>query len=161
MVSARARYGYLAVVALAILLLDQVTKAAIREWLHFGGSIPLVPPALYLTHTTNRGVAFGLFSRFGDAFILVAALIMTAIFLYYRSLRGRRLLLRAALGMQLGGALGNLIDRLRFGEVTDFLDLRYAGNNVWPVFNTADSAIVVGVGMLLFCLVLRDDERGE
>ena len=83
---------------------------------------------------------------------------MAVIFWYYRSLRDRRLWLRTALGLQLGGALGNLLDRLRYGAVVDFIEFHIdAINYHWPVFNVADSAIVVGVGILIGCLVLQHD----
>ncbi|MGH2371630.1 MAG: signal peptidase II, partial [Chloroflexota bacterium] len=109
-------------------------------------------------YITNRGVAFGLFSRFGDVFVPVALVIMAVIFTYYRSLRQRRLWLRTALGLQLGGALGNLLDRLRYGAVVDFLDFHIDAINFhFAVFNLADSAIVIGVGILLTCLALQHD----
>jgi signal peptidase II len=153
-----ARYGHLAVVAGLTFAADQLSKAALKAALRPGDVIPVVPPVLDLHYITNRGVAFGLFSRFGDVFVPVALVIMAVIFGYYRSLRQRRLWLRTALGLQLGGALGNLLDRLRFGSVVDFIDFHIDALNFhWPVFNLADSAIVVGVGILLGCLVLRRD----
>src|SRR5919202_378767 len=107
-----------------------------------GDVIPVIPPVLDLHYITNRGVAFGLFSRFGDVFVPVALVIMAIIFGYYRSLSTRRLWLRIALGLQLGGALGNLLDRLRFGSVVDFMEFHVDAINFhYPVFNVADSAI--------------------
>jgi signal peptidase II len=83
---------------------------------------------------------------------------MTVIVIYYRGLEGRRIWLRTALALQLGGALGNLLDRLRYGAVVDFLDFHIDAINFhWPVFNLADTAIVVGVGILLACLTTQQE----
>ena len=123
-----------------------------------GDVIPIIPPVLDLHYITNRGVAFGLFSRLGDIFIPVAIVIMSVIFWYYRSVTNRRLWLRTALGLQLGGALGNLVDRVRFGSVVDFVEFHIDAINFhYPVFNLADSAIVIGVGILLACLFLQGE----
>ncbi|MBI3970284.1 MAG: signal peptidase II [Chloroflexi bacterium] len=138
--------------------LDQLTKYLVTRTMQLGEVIPVIPPVLDLHYITNRGVAFGLFSRFGDVFVPVAIVIMAVIFAYYRSLLGRRLSLRLALGMQLGGALGNLVDRLRRGSVVDFVDFHIDAIGFhWPVFNVADSAIVGGVAILLVCLTLQQD----
>jgi signal peptidase II len=153
------RYGFLILVAAATFALDQVTKQLIKSSMEPGDVIPVLPPVLDLHYITNRGVAFGLFSRFGDVFVPVALMIMTVIFGYYRSLASRRLWLRLALGMQLGGALGNLLDRLRFGSVVDFIEFHIDAINFhWPVFNASDSAICVGVAILLVCLTFQHDD---
>jgi signal peptidase II len=156
--SAEVRYSFLVSVAAAVFALDQASKAVVMATMPLGEVIPLIPPVLDLHHITNRGVAFGLFSRFGDIFVPVAILIMAVILGYYRSLRGRRLWLRIALALQLGGALGNLLDRLRYGAVVDFLDFHVDAIDFhWPVFNVADSAIVIGVGILLVCLTTQQE----
>jgi len=152
------RYSFLGLVAALTFVADQVSKQAVKANMQPGDVILLIPPVLDLHYITNRGVAFGLFSRFGDVFVPVALVIMTVIFSYYRSLRTRRLWLRIALGLQLGGALGNLLDRVRFGSVVDFLDFHVDAINFhWPVFNVADSAICVGVAILLVCLTFQHD----
>ncbi|HEU5319097.1 MAG TPA: signal peptidase II [Chloroflexota bacterium] len=156
--SPRRRYGFLALVAVAVFVLDQLTKALVMRSMEVGDVIPLVPPVLDLHYITNRGVAFGLFARLGDVFVPIALLIMSAIFWYYRSLRSRRLWLRTALGLQLGGALGNLLDRLRYGSVVDFVEFHIDPIGFrFAVFNVADSAIVVGVCILLATLLFRPD----
>jgi signal peptidase II len=153
------RYGFLAIVTLLTFAIDQVSKLAVKRLMQPGEAIPLLPPVLDLHYITNRGVAFGLFSRFGDAFVPLAIIIMTIILLYYRSLAAPRIWLRLALGLQLGGALGNLVDRLRFGSVVDFLDFHIDAINFhWPVFNMADSAIVVGVAILIAALTFQPDQ---
>jgi signal peptidase II len=156
--SAEVRFGYLIAVAAAVFTLDQLSKAIVKSTMELGEVIPLIPPFLDLHYITNRGVAFGLFSAFGDVFVPVAIAIMSVIVIYYRGLVGRRLLLRTALALQLGGALGNLLDRLRYGAVVDFLDFHIDAINFhWPVFNLADTAIVIGVGILLVCLTTQQE----
>jgi signal peptidase II len=157
--TAEVRYSYLVAVTATVFALDQASKAVVMSNMQLGDVIPLVPPVLDFHYITNRGVAFGLFSRFGDVFIPVAVVIMMVILGFYRTLRGPRLLLRTALALQLGGALGNLLDRLRFGAVVDFLDFHIPAINFYfPVFNLADSAIVLGVGILLVCLTFQGEE---
>jgi signal peptidase II len=154
----RRRYGFLALVAAIVFSLDQLTKALIMRSMQVGDVIPLLPPVLDLHYITNRGVAFGLLSRLGDVFVPVAVVIMSVIFWYYRSLRSPRLWLRTALGLQLGGALGNLLDRLRYGSVVDFVEFHVDPIGFrFAVFNVADSAIVIGVCILLATLLLRPD----
>ena len=99
-----------------------------------------------ITHTQNTGSAFGLFPDQNTALILVAFLGITILALLYRNLRPTTNLLRLSLGLQMGGAAGNLLDRLLQGHVTDFVDI-----GPWPVFNVADSSIVIGL-LLLFWL---------
>lgn len=111
-----------------------------------------------LTYTTNTGAAFGLFPDQGFLFVVIALVVITAIIVYYRHLPPGYGLARMALGLQLGGALGNLIDRLRQGYVVDFIDLNFWPMHNWPVFNLADSAIVVGVGLLAVTMLLEDIE---
>jgi signal peptidase II len=153
--SAEVRYSYLVSVAAAVFAIDQASKAVVMLTMPMGEVIPIIPPVLDLHYITNRGVAFGLFSRFGDIFIPVAVIIMLVILAFYRTLRGPRLWLRTALALQLGGALGNLLDRLRFGAVVDFLDFHIPAINFYfPVFNLADSAIVCG-GILAVLLAAR------
>jgi signal peptidase II len=119
-----------------------------------GSSVPIVPGTIFLTHTENSGAAFGLFPN-ATTLLIVTALIACALFLWMGRQGFNRRLFALACGMMLGGAAGNLLDRLRFGAVTDFLDLR-----VWPVFNLADTALTFGrafaaVGQLAGGRVLR------
>ena len=106
---------------------------------------------LAITYVTNSGVAFGLFKEAGTFFIFLAGIVIAAILYSLRRLPAQQRLVRIALGLALGGAVGNLIDRLRLGYVIDFIDFRF-----WPVFNVADSAIVAGVlnGAIGWVLIL-------
>ena len=142
------RGATLFVVALAIIALDQYTKALVRESLPLNASwmpIPWLDPFVTLTHVRNTGAAFGLFPSLGGLFRLVSLVVVVAIIFFFRRLAATSWLLCIAFGLQLGGATGNLIDRMVLGYVTDFVDVR-----VWPIFNVADSAIVVGTVLLAY-----------
>jgi signal peptidase II len=127
---------------------DQLTKllAVSAQW----HGVPLLPPIVYLTYVQNTGAAFGLFKGRQAVFIVMAVLIIAWIAWELRVNRPSGRLVQWSYGLMLGGAAGNLIDRVRFGYVIDFLDLR-----VWPVFNIGDSAITVGVSLLLLHALRR------
>jgi signal peptidase II len=138
--------------ALLIVAVDQLTKMWIRSYLPVGQSFPRTG-FLRLTHVSNTGGAFGLFQ--GHSFSLtivafagIAVLLVYALLIYHRFPSVDGMLGKSALGLVLGGTIGNLIDRLRFGYVTDFIDVGF-----WPTFNIADSAVVIGV--ILFAYSLR------
>lgn len=109
-----------------------------------------------VTHVVNPGAAFGLFPDQGSLFAVIAVVVVVAILVYYRYLPTHKWLVRLSLGLQLGGALGNLADRLQHGYVIDFIDFR-----IWPVFNFADVAIVTGVGILAYFLMQEPEEGDE
>jgi len=147
--------------AALVLLVDQISKYLVTAWLEEGRSWDIVPwlaSVFSVTHVTNTGAAFGLFPGWGDFFIIVAALVITAIIVYHHHLPDGQWLMRATLGLQLGGAIGNLVDRLRRGSVVDFIDLNFWPLHEWPVFNLADSSIVAGVALLAL-LVLLEERR--
>lgn len=139
-----------------VLVLDQLSKFWVVSSLPYGGRRSLVPGFCQLVHTTNRGVAFGLFADAGPLSQLLLLVLILALVAFvgwqlwqHRESPG----LRWALGSILGGALGNLADRLLRGEVVDFLDLyvSISGRTYhWPAFNLADSAITLGALALLF-----------
>jgi signal peptidase II len=134
-----------------ILLLDQPSKRFIEQWLPIGQSWAPFPDYAHLfqiTHTFNTGGVFGILQGWNEVIALVAVFVTGFILIYSWLLPAGHLLLRTALGLQLGGALGNLIDRLRQGHVTDFMDF-----GPWPVWNIADLAIVSGAVLLGFVLL--------
>lgn len=142
--------------ALATFLLDQGSKAVVRAMLLPSSSVPLISNLVYLTHTQNTGAAFGLFSG-AAPFLVVIALLVVALLLWLGKQGFDRRRMAVAMGMMLGGALGNLSDRLRFGAVTDFIDLR-----VWPIFNFADMALTFGAFLLLWwSIVDTSPKSGE
>ena len=133
--------------AALVVVADQITKRVMEDRLRGQRPIPVVDDILRLTYVENRGAAFGLLQDQTTFFVLVGILVIGVIAASYRYLPRSGFLLHLALGLQLGGAIGNLIDRIRQGYVVDFVDFGYHAN-WWPVFNVADSAIVVGVALL-------------
>jgi signal peptidase II len=142
-------------IACVVLLGDQVSKAWVIENIPLNSTYALIPPLrdfFLLTHITNSGAAFGLFPQLSLVFTFVALIVSVVIVAYYRSIPTGQWLVRLSLGLQLGGAIGNLIDRLRFGAVTDLIYTGIFPLVQFPVFNLADLAIVTGVGLLMFHL---------
>ncbi|MGC2741966.1 MAG: signal peptidase II [Candidatus Angelobacter sp.] len=151
-------------IALAVLLLDRLTKWAIAQTIPLEDAINIIPGFFRLTHLENTGAAFSIFadstSPFRTALLIafsVAALAVVSVLLW----RDRRRFHSGTLALSLimGGAVGNLWDRVSDGKVTDFLDF-YIGVHHWPPFNIADSAIVIGA-LLLFMRMLRNDRRSQ
>lgn len=139
----------LAVVA-SVLAADQLSKQLVHRYMALGESVP-AEGFLRLTYVTNTGGAFGLFTDqtlflTGASFVGIGVLL-----LFYRTHPWPGRLVRLSLGLLLGGAVGNLIDRLRSGEVIDFIDVGW-----WPVFNLADSSIVLGITLLIGLFLLAD-----
>jgi signal peptidase II len=153
----------LPVTAGLVVFLDQLSKYFVVARLAEGQSWEVAPwlaPIFSITHVTNTGAAFGLFRGGSDFFVIIAAIVIVAILVYYRQLPDGQWLMRVALGLQLGGAIGNnLLDRLRQGFVIDFIDLNFWPLHDWPVFNLADSSIVAGVTLL--ALLMLEEERRE
>ncbi len=143
------------IMAAGVFALDQVSKLVIDTLMHTGQSIPVIDGIFHLTYVRNPGAAFGILPYRTGFFVLATLVVTVLILIYYRQLPDGHQYLRAALALQLGGALGNLTDRVRLGAVIDFLDFR-----VWPVFNLADIAIVTGVGLLILDLVRSPREKG-
>jgi signal peptidase II len=133
----------------AVLALDQLTKHLVRATLERGEAFPESWPIRFV-HVTNTGAAFGILQE-QNAFLVITTVIgVAAILLYYWYPPFEHAVMTAAVGMILGGAIGNLSDRLRLGEVTDFIDFPH-----YPAFNVADSSIVVGVAVLVILFLLR------
>ena len=154
------RDAFLFLLALVVLVLDQASKAWILYHLAEGQSwdpLPGTGQFLLFTHITNTGAVFGLFRDQTILFSLIAVAVSVAIVAYYRYLPNDGFWLRASLGLQLGGALGNLVDRLHYGYVVDFINVGI-GNLRWYVFNVADSSLVVGVVILSIYLLTRHKE---
>lgn len=150
-------FGYLLLFAVAaiIIFFDQLTKSLIRErlpgitdqWLPFPDFLPFIK----IVHWKNTGAAFGLFKDASTILAILAMIVALAIILYFPRIPKHEKLMRIALAMQLGGALGNLIDRFKLGYVVDFIQL-----GSFPVFNIADSSITVGVGLLLLAMWISE-----
>lgn len=147
----RLRLAYLALAA-GVIVLDQATKAAVAAAIPLHGTTPVIPGFFDLTHVRNTGAAFGILAGAaspGRTLLLtgVALLVFCGVVLYAWRSPVRDRVLQTALAFISGGAVGNLIDRIRFDSVTDFLRF-YLGAHEWPSFNVADSAITIGVLLL-------------
>ncbi|WP_462325905.1 signal peptidase II [Desulfoplanes sp.] len=153
------KYKFVSFLALVIIILDQTTKIWVQGNISMYESIRVIPGFFDLVHVLNKGAAFGFLNR-ADIhwqtyfFIGVSALAVVLIFHLVKTVDRRDPFLFAGLGCILGGALGNMIDRIRIGEVIDFLDFYVAGHH-WPAFNVADMAISVGAFMLLVSFYQR------
>jgi signal peptidase II len=140
----------LGVVAAAAVGADQLTKLVVASALSLNENISVVGP-FSIHHVRNSGIAFGLFASRTSAVILLTVIAVGAMVIFFARSAQRHPALPVALGFVLGGSLSNLLDRIRLGYVTDFLDLRW-----WPAFNLADSFIVVGVALLFLSFVAAD-----
>jgi signal peptidase II len=142
----------LAAVALAAVAADQLTKRIVTSHLALDQGNHIVGP-FWIHHVQNSGIAFGLFSSRTAAVIVLTGIAVVWMLVFFARSGARHPVLPVALGLVIGGSMSNLLDRVRLGYVTDFLDLRY-----WPAFNLADSFIVIGVGILLVALLAADRE---
>lgn len=148
---------YFFIVAALVVLLDQTTKIYINSSIPIYGSLPVIEGLFNITHVRNTGAAFGLLAGAAPVFrcgfliaVTVAAIFLIIFYLWKRRTEG--IFFNFSLSLILGGAVGNLIDRVRLGEVIDFLDF-YIGSYHWPAFNVADFAISIGTILLIFSIL--------
>ncbi|MEC9438967.1 MAG: signal peptidase II [Chloroflexota bacterium] len=134
----------------AVFIFDQISKEFIRLWMPLGDSWPSTG-FLRIVHGTNTGSAFGLFAGFTNLLILASILGIAAVLYYFYRQGNNAIALRISLGLIVGGALGNLFDRVVFGKVVDFISVGW-----WPSFNIADSAISVGMFLLIFTMIFGE-----
>jgi signal peptidase II len=156
--SARGKYGLLAGIAGSVVVVDQVTKWIILKQVDLYQAITVVPGFFNITHILNPGGAFGFLSQQsplvrGIVFLLMSFLAVGLILWFYCKTPPTHRFLASGFALIFGGAVGNLIDRVRFGHVVDFLDF-YIGGWHWPAFNVADSAITTGIAIFLLHVVL-------
>jgi len=128
----------------------------ITSSMYHGESLAVFPPVFYITYVLNPGAAFGMLANQTNFFIVVSLLVIIGVLVGYRYLPRERVWTYISLGLVVGGAMGNLIDRIRLGLVIDFLDFR-----VWPVFNLADTAIVTGAFILVLDVWLADRKESR
>lgn len=145
--------GLIVLMALLVIAGDQYSKEWITSNLVMGQSLPQDAP-VRLTYVVNTGAAFGILPQYSLFLVVIAFLVIAIVLLYQRYLPAGNRVIMAALGLQMGGAIGNLIDRLRFGYVIDFVDIR-----VWPVFNLADFSISLGVALLAYFLIFSKEKK--
>jgi len=141
-------YTKLAVISGLVIIIDQITKILILKKLPLYHSVTIIPGLFNITHIHQDS------SLRNFLFILLASVAVCIIFYFYKNTNRTHPFLASGFALILGGAVGNLIDRIRFGKVVDFLDF-YVRNYHWPAFNVADSAITVGVTIFIFHLLFR------
>jgi signal peptidase II len=142
----------LVAIALAAVAADQLTKHIVASQLQLADGVHVVGP-LWIRHVQNSGIAFGLFAQATAVVIVLTGVAIAWMLFYFARSGARHPVLPVALGLVIGGSMSNLVDRVRLGYVTDFIDLRW-----WPSFNLADSFIVIGVLVLLVALMLAERE---
>ena len=145
---------WLFVLPLAVVILDQFSKYIVVENMALGESIPIIEEVFHLTYILNPGAAFGMFAHNRLFFIAIAVMVIGIIIWARREILASPWEVKAGCGLFLGGAIGNLIDRARQGLVIDFFDFR-----IWPVFNIADIAICIGVGLIIWNLLKTELKR--
>jgi signal peptidase II len=155
----KAKYLRFAGVVFLVVLMDQITKAMVLKMMPLFKSIVVIPGIFSLTHIHNPGGAFGFLSQNGGPWLhwmfLAAAVVALSMILYFHHQTPKtHPYLGLGLSLIFGGAIGNLIDRLRFGEVVDFLDF-YIAHLHWPTFNVADSAVTIGVGIFIIHILFK------
>ena len=150
-----------AVVASAVFVLDRITKIAVSSSVPAGSSVDVVGQWVRISHVTNSGAAFGLLPERTTLLSILSVVAVFAIVYYYRRLAADSRLIAATLGMQLGGAIGNLIDRIGQGYVVDFVDVGIPGGPRFWAFNVADSSIVVGIIAVSVLLWWQERQRGR
>ncbi|MBU9712442.1 signal peptidase II [Evansella tamaricis] len=148
------------VIAIVIILIDQFTKWLVVQNMELRESIPLIEGVIHLTSHRNAGAAFGMLQ--GQMWLFyIATVIVTAVVIYYIQVHVKESRwFGISLGLVLGGAIGNFIDRVFLGEVVDFIDV-YIFTYNFPIFNVADSALVVGVCMLIIHVIKEEKKQGK
>ncbi len=147
-------------IGIIILILDQLTKQAVRAHLVYGESRPIIEGFFNLVYVRNDGAAWNILSGHGIILILISVTVLVLLFIYRRSFLQEQLSHKILLGLLIGGIAGNLVDRIRFGWVTDFLDFQF-GSYHYPSFNVADSAICIAIGLYVITnLLQKKDEEG-
>lgn len=141
--------------ALFIVVIDQLSKFYIQTHMELGMSIPVIQDVFHITYILNPGAAFGLFENQTTFFVIIAVCMVVSAIYFYPMIPNQYRLLRFATGLVVGGAMGNVIDRIKTGYVVDFFDFR-----IWPIFNIADVGIVCGVGCIIFTIIYLYKEDG-
>ncbi|WP_027726116.1 signal peptidase II [Tuberibacillus calidus] len=144
-------------IGLIVLILDQLTKWIIVQQMHIGESIEIIPHFLYITSARNTGAAWSILEGQMWFFYLVTVVVLAIVIFYMQKYGRHRPFLGVALGLVIGGTLGNFIDRLFRGSVVDFIHV-FLGNYSYPVFNVADSSLVIGA-ILIVIFTLFDQKK--
>ena len=159
------KYWVLIITCVLVLFLDQYTKYQVEKELPLHHRIEVIRGFFDLTHVRNSGGAFGIFGgkggRWGTAvFVGISAIAIGSILFFFKRIKENEKTLALSFSLVLAGAIGNLIDRLRYGEVIDFLEF-YLSSFYWPAFNIADSAICIGIGLMALEILFWDHKKGS
>lgn len=144
------------ILAMAVVVIDQWSKYYIQTHMNLGMSIPVIPSVFHFTYILNPGAAFGILENQRIFFVIIGLIMIGAVLYLYPRIPAKMRLLRLGTGLMMGGAVGNVIDRIKTGFVVDFFDFR-----IWPVFNIADIAIVIGVSCIIYTLVFTVEKKDE
>lgn len=147
---------YFIAVSLLVIVLDRITKMLVQSHMTVGMSIPIVEDVFNLTYILNPGAAFGMLEHNTTFFICLTAVVLIGAALARKQIMAEPPVSRYGMALFLGGAIGNLIDRINTGLVIDFFDFI-----VWPVFNVADIAICVGVGLIIWSMLKEESKKKE
>jgi len=139
-------------ISIPVIIIDQLTKRIVEKNIFLGGRVNIIKGILDISHVSNNGAAFGILRGWNWIFIIITLIAIGFVFFYYRRFQESNWM-RTSLGFLLGGAIGNLIDRIRIGHVTDFVDFRF-----WPSFNVADISVSIGAVMLLIYMLRYNEE---
>lgn len=148
-------YLYFVLLSAGTFVIDRLTKQWVVHTLPVGEPKPVMGHFLYFTQVHNTGGAFGLFSNFSLLFVIMGVLVPVLILIFFKKLIDKGPAWIVGTAFILGGAIGNLIDRVLYGYVIDFIDVRF-----WPIFNVADISITVGIG-ILFIVIMREGKEKE
>ncbi len=143
------------IITFTVFALDQLSKMLIVDKMYLGQSIPVIMDVFHITFIYNPGAAFGIMPDKAFMLILVGLLVVVGILFYYYRQKSRLWVFTCSLAFIVGGTLGNLLDRIRIGKVIDFIDFR-----IWPVFNLADTAIVLGAVLLTAVVMKMENQSG-
>lgn len=141
---------------IGIILIDQLSKFYIQETMTIGMSHPIITGVFHITYILNPGAAFGILENQRIFFIFIAIAMIFVVAYIYPKLSSNSSLLRLGIALLVGGAIGNVIDRVKFGYVVDFFDFR-----IWPIFNIADITIVIGVTLIIYSMVFLSNIKDE
>lgn len=136
--------------------LDQLSKFYVQGAMELGATVSVLPEIFHITYILNRGAAFGILEDQRVFFICIAVVMMVCVWRFYGRIVSYGVFMRSGTGLLVGGAAGNLVDRVRLGAVVDFFDFR-----IWPIFNVADIAIVCGVALMIYALLFLAEKGGE
>lgn len=138
-------------ISFIVLIIDQITKYFVSRNFYLGESVQVIPNVFHWTYILNPGAAFGMLDGSRWFFVAIAVLVSVGVWFFRKELQQEPAMVQTGAALFVGGAIGNLIDRIFIGKVIDFFDFR-----IWPIFNVADIAICVGVGLIIWNIIMTE-----